>query len=371
YELFPMAALLGAIIGLSLLANDSELIVMRASGVSLWRIAAATLKTGAWFVLAAIVIGEGVAPSAESHAQRGRAEALQQSIHRPTDGGLWLRDDRTYINVGAVLPDLTLLRIKLFEFDADNNLRALVAAEDGRFDADDSRGGKWTLNNVEETRFRWAGGGAGGGGDVDDDASGDGGDDADDGVDDANDGVGDAGDSGGDDASDGIGDGAIDDARNITSNDATARADDDFGDAETAHHATREWRSDVTPQLLSALLLQPDQLSLRQLHRHIRHLERNQQQTAPHELAFWSKLMLPLSTAVMVVLAIPFVFTNLRSGALGRNLFAGIMLGLGFYATTKIFGYFVLAFALPPLLGATAPLVVFLGLAGWMMGRVE
>ena len=48
YELFPMAALLGTIIGLSILANDSELIVMRSCGVSVFQITLATLKTGAF-----------------------------------------------------------------------------------------------------------------------------------------------------------------------------------------------------------------------------------------------------------------------------------------------------------------------------------
>ena len=58
YELFPMAALLGTIIGLSLLANDSELIVMRASGISMLQITAAALKIGGIFVIVAVLVGE-------------------------------------------------------------------------------------------------------------------------------------------------------------------------------------------------------------------------------------------------------------------------------------------------------------------------
>ena len=74
-----------------------------------------------------------------------------------------------------------------------------------------------------------------------------------------------------------------------------------------------------------------------QLSRYINHLNENLQKTDPYELAFWNKIMLPLSTAVMVVLAVPFVFTNVRSGTLGRNLFIGIMLGIGFYVANKGF----------------------------------
>lgn len=298
YELFPMAALLGAIIGLSLLASDSELIVMRASGVSVRQITAAALKVGALFVIAAMLIGELVAPASETYAQRGRAEALQQNveqrIEQQADFGLWMRDAHTFVNVGEMLPDLTLLRVKLFEFDADKKLRALIFTADAKFEND-----HWIFNDIKQT------------------------------VIDAN------------------------------------------GNTETSQLTTTAWRSEVTPQLLSVFLVQPDQLSLWQLHRYIRHLEENRQQAAPYKLAFWNKLMLPLSTALMLVLAIPFVFVNLRSGALGRSLFTGIMLGLGFYAVNKGFGFIVLVYALPPLLGATVPLAAFLILAMAMMRRIR
>ena len=294
YELFPMAALLGTIIGLSLLANDSELIAMRASGVSVLQITVAALKIGALFAIAAILIGELVSPQTETRAQRGRAEALEQDIRQQTNFGLWMRDADTYLNAGEVLPDLTLLRIKLFEFSPDKKLRSLVSATDGRFEH-----GHWTINNVRQTRF-----------------------DAD-------------------------------------------------GNAETTQLDTTRWQSGVTPRILSVFLIQPDQLSVWQLHRYIRHLRENRQQTGPYQLAFWNKLVLPLATAVMVALAIPFVFVNIRSGALGRSLFTGIMLGLGFYAASKGFGYIVLAYRLPPVLGATLPLVAFLLLAMAMMRKVR
>ena len=294
YELFPMAVLLGTLVGLSLLADDSELIVMRASGVSVRQIAVSALKTGGLLVIAAMLIGELVAPPSEARAQRNRAEALQQNIKQRTDSGLWMRDGRTYINASEVLPDSTLLGIKLFEFGPDNKLRSLTAAAHGEF-----RNDRWIIKDVRQTLI-----------------------DAD-------------------------------------------------GNAETVHSDVTEWRSGVTPQLLSVFLVQPDQLSLRQLNRQVRHLRGNRQQTAPSELAFWNKLMLPLSTAVMVALAIPFVFVNIRSGTLGRNLFIGSMLGLGFHAANKGFGYLVLAYGLPPLLGATLPLLAFLALAVAMMRRVE
>ena len=294
YDLFPMAALLGTIIGLSLLANDSELIVMRASGVSMLQITTAALKMGGLFVIFAVFVGEVVSPYTETKAQRDRAEALQQNIQQQTNFGLWMRDTQTYVNVGEVLPDLTLLRIKVFEFDPDRKLRSMVTADDGIFQSD-----SWLINNVKQTLI------------------------------------------------------------------------DRDGEAETLSTPSAQWQSRVTPQILSVFLIKPDQLSFWQLSRYIKHLTTNQQKTDPFELAFWGKLMLPLSTAVMVVLAIPFVFVNIRSGGLGRSLFTGIMLGLGFYAANKGFGYVVLANGLSPLLGATLPVIGFLLLAMVMMRRIE
>ncbi len=294
YELFPMAALLGTIIGLSLLANDSELIVMRASGVSMLQITTAALKMGGLFVVFAVIVGEVISPYTETRAQRGRAEALQQNIQQQTNFGLWMRDTQTYVNVGEVLPDLTLLRVKVFEFDPDKRLRSMVTADEGIFQDE-----FWLINNVNQTLI------------------------------------------------------------------------DPDGKTEIVNTPSAQWQSRVTPQILSVFLIQPDQLSFWQLSRYIKHLSSNQQKTDPFELAFWGKLMLPLSTAVMVVLAIPFVFVNIRSGGLGRSLFIGIMLGLGFYAANKGLGYVVLANGMSPFLGATLPVVGFLFFALIMMRRVE
>ncbi|MDP6769036.1 MAG: LptF/LptG family permease, partial [Arenicellales bacterium] len=123
HDTFPMASLVGAILGLSVLARHSELTVMRASGVSLGQITGSVLKVGAIFVLLSLVIGEFVSPFTETMAQRGRAEALEQDIEQKYSSGLWMRDQSTFVNVAEVMPDLRLLRIKIFEFDRKNHDR--------------------------------------------------------------------------------------------------------------------------------------------------------------------------------------------------------------------------------------------------------
>ncbi|GIS90198.1 MAG: hypothetical protein CM1200mP20_02390 [Pseudomonadota bacterium] len=94
YQIFPMAALVGTILGLSVLARHSELVVMRASGVSLGQITGSVLKLGLLFVFSSIVVGELVSPWTETMAQRGRAEALERNIEQKHSSGLWMRDQR-------------------------------------------------------------------------------------------------------------------------------------------------------------------------------------------------------------------------------------------------------------------------------------
>lgn len=293
YELFPMAALLGAMLGLSLLAADGELIALRGGGVSAWQIAGATLRSGAWFALAAVLVGELLAPLSESRAQRGREMALHQNLPPQTAAGLWLRDADRYIHIGALLPDLTLLRVKLIEFDRDKKLRAITFAENGEL-----RNDHWRLRAVQQTRLSPA------------------------------------------------------------------------GDATTARYAQLDWPSQVTLRLLQALLARPEQLSARQLHIYIGHLAANRQDTAVHRLAFWNKLTRPLGALVMMALAVSFAFAAPRSGALGRNMFIGILLGLGFYVCSRGFGYIALAAGWPPALGAALPLGVFGLLAMGLLRRV-
>ena len=296
YALFPIAALLGVMLGLSLLANDWELTALRASGVSVWQIAIGVTKIGALLAGGALLVGEFVAPNSELRAQSLRVEAMRATLGGQIAANLWLRDQNAYINLGEVRADLTARNIRLFEFDDDKNLRTLLHAQRGRFDAD-----HWRLSDVRQTRFE--------------------------------------------------------------------EGDDDNG-ATVAQFDSLNWQSAVTPKLLSVFLLDADQLSLRQLSRYLNHLKQNRQQTAKYELAFWQKLLAPLSVVLMMLLAIPFVFANVRAGALARSLFVGVMLGLGFSVGAQGVGYLTLAINLPAPLGAMLPQAAVLLFALWLMKRV-
>jgi lipopolysaccharide export system permease protein len=148
FEVFPMAALLGTTLGLSALAADSELVAMRAAGISLLRIVRAAMQVGLVLALLAVAIGEFVVPVTERVAETGRAEALKIRIKQQRDFGLWMRDRQDYVHVTEVLPDLTLLGIDIYRFDDRERLTLHTHAQQGRFAES-----QWRLADVRESRI--------------------------------------------------------------------------------------------------------------------------------------------------------------------------------------------------------------------------
>jgi lipopolysaccharide export system permease protein len=145
YEAFPAMLLIGTLMGLSLLARNSEIVALRAAGVSIARIIGAAAKTGAVFVLAAVALGELVVPKAETLAQTGRAVAMAQAVQEK-DLGIWLRDEQSVINFREVLPDRSLIGINILQFSGPLELERQMRAERARFKPDG-----WVLKQVEET----------------------------------------------------------------------------------------------------------------------------------------------------------------------------------------------------------------------------
>ncbi len=119
YELFPVVALIGTLLGLSVLARGSEIIAMRAAGLSATRIGIAALKAGGVLIVVAVMLGELLVPWAETEAQKGRARALATGLQTRASG-LWLRDGSAILNIGEVLPQRYLLRATLYDFESEN-----------------------------------------------------------------------------------------------------------------------------------------------------------------------------------------------------------------------------------------------------------
>jgi lipopolysaccharide export system permease protein len=124
-----------------------------------------------------------------------------------------------------------------------------------------------------------------------------------------------------------------------------------------------QWYSVLEPQVLSMLLVKPDRMSAWSLWSYSQHLKENRQKALRYEIALWTKIMYPLAVLVMMVLALPFASFQKRQGGVGGRFVAGIMLGLGFYVTNRLFGSLGLLYDWPAIFSAATPTVVFLALA--------
>lgn len=144
------------------------------------------------------------------------------------------------------------------------------------------------------------------------------------------------------------------------------------GDGPRVSRSERaEWRSAVTPDLLDALIVQPNRMSAWALHKYIQHLAGNRQQTDRYEIALWKKVFYPFAALVMMALAMPFAYMHARAGMVGVKVFLGIMLGTFFHMLNNLFSHIGLLQHWPPLAAAVVPSTAFLMAAMLMMWWVE
>ncbi len=135
--------------------------------------------------------------------------------------------------------------------------------------------------------------------------------------------------------------------------------------------ADAQWNSVLTPRILSVLLLPPDKMSVGTLFSYVQHLRENKQESGRYEIALWNKIVYPLAVVVMMFLALPFAYMNVREGGVSTRIFAGIMLGLVFHLLSRLFGHAGMLAGWPPILAAIAPTALFLGLALALIYRLE
>ncbi|EWC42864.1 LPS export ABC transporter permease LptG [Pseudomonas stutzeri] len=149
YEMLPMAALIGCLIGLGTLASSSELTVMRAAGVSLGRIVLAVMKPMLVLLVAGILIGEYAAPWAEDIAQARRSLAQGEGEAQSSKRGLWHRQENEFVHVNAVQPGGVLVGVTRYRFDDERRLLSSSFARRASYQED-----YWRLENISTTHFR-------------------------------------------------------------------------------------------------------------------------------------------------------------------------------------------------------------------------
>ena len=149
FELLPIGALIGALMGLGNLASGSELVVTRASGVSVWRIAWPVGLAGLTLALVMYGIGEYAAPPMAQFAKREKTTEKLADVSFAGSSSAWVKDGNLILRVQTGEVDRAFGGVSLFQLDGPTKLRSIQRAE--RISVADP--GRWRLHNVATSRF--------------------------------------------------------------------------------------------------------------------------------------------------------------------------------------------------------------------------
>ncbi|MDT8397748.1 MAG: LPS export ABC transporter permease LptG [Pseudomonadales bacterium] len=297
YELLPMAALMGALVGLGVMASSNELVIMRAAGVRVSRIVWAVMKPTALVMVAGLVLGEFMAPPlelrAEVHKALANADGGEMILSRY---GHWLREGEAYMHFNAIEADGVLHGVSIYRFDAGKQLVSSTFAEKAVY----QQQGSWLLENVSESVF--------------------------------------------------------------VETDGQSKSFNTF-------YIEKTWAVDLVPELLRVLIMDPDKMAISDLYRYARRFETQGQDGNQYYLAFWKKMLQPLTTAVLVLVAIAFVFGPLREATMGSRVFVAICFGLLFIILQRLLNTLSLVFQLDPLLAVLLPILLTAVAGSWLLRR--
>ncbi len=150
FEMLPIAALIGSLLGLGGLANNSELVVMRTAGLSVVRLAGMVAISGVVLMIFTGVIGEFIGPPLDYFARTMRDEGRYQQTERDIGNAAWVKDGPVILHLERINSEFEFGALYIFRFNQDNTLKSIARAENSGIDESD----KWILENFRETRFR-------------------------------------------------------------------------------------------------------------------------------------------------------------------------------------------------------------------------
>jgi lipopolysaccharide export system permease protein len=291
-DLMPVAALLGSIVALGLLADHQELTAMQAAGISVQRIAFSVLGTSVVIMLAAIIMAEFIAPPLDQMARIQRSRAIYGKAMMMSKEGFWVRHGSAFVHVERSLSNEQAADIEVYELDESGRLRQFISAAEAIIHG----GQNWQLRGIQAKTF--------------------------------------SGDS------------------------VSAQAMDEY-----------RLTSFLTPGQMALFQLPPDSLSLSDLWSYIRNLEERAQNSKAYALAFWQKICLPVTTGVMVLLSLTFIFGSTRTRNASQRIFAGMLTGVVFHLANQILGHLGLILNIPPILTTLVPVGFILALALRLLRR--
>lgn len=290
---FPMSALIGGLIGIGMMASNSELIVMQAAGLSKFDIIKSVMKSAAVLIVISMLVGEFLAPAGEAAARQVRAQAISGGSLISAKNGVWAKDGNYFVHIGEVEDTGKLKNIQIYRFNEKLKLSSWVSAQSAIYQEN-----SWVLSDVKETYLSEE-------------------------------------------------------------------------EVLSENVESKPWMSSLTPDKLGVVTVKPESLSVRGLVNYLEYLAENQQDPSRYELAFWRKLIQPLTVAVMLLLALSFIFGPLRTVSMGARIMMGVITGIVFYIANEAMGSMSLVYNIPGIIGAVLPSLIFVSIAVHLMKRQE
>ena len=131
----------------------------------------------------------------------------------------------------------------------------------------------------------------------------------------------------------------------------------------------QRWQTSLDPRVLEDSVRHVDHLPLRDLSRNIAWLRANRQNPRTYLNAYWTRAFYPVNTLLLVLCASPFAFGALRSGGLGKRLFLGVIVAIGWYFLQRAVINTGAVFGLAPLLANLIPPLLLVCAAIWYFRR--
>ena len=150
FEMMPVSALIGSLLGLGALAANSEIIVMRSAGLSVGRLAQMVALTGLVLLAFTAVLGEFIGPPLDFYARDMRVESRVGQEEERLGNTTWVRDGAKYLHLERVSSEFEFGSLYVYSFDESNTLKSIALAENAGLDDRD----RWRLENFRETQFR-------------------------------------------------------------------------------------------------------------------------------------------------------------------------------------------------------------------------
>ena len=137
------------------------------------------------------------------------------------------------------------------------------------------------------------------------------------------------------------------------------------------HYLQEDWQVVLSPEILSMLLVRPDRQSISGLYRFARFFDTERLESSTYYLAFWNKLLQPVATLALVILAISFVFGSLREATMGYRVFVAMGIGLVFTILQRLMEPASLLFGISPFLAVLIPILICGGLGLFFLQRTR